>query len=114
MTIAEFKALFPKFAEITDDQFNYYYNYCLSLHNVSAFSSSSLFDNMVAHFIAHCLVMSSPQKDESAIVTSEKVGDIALSYAVASEYDSTYFGRQYKKLKKVGLGVLSFPLGASQ
>lgn len=108
MNKADFIARFTEFSEVSDELFNFYNELFESMHNESAFTSNQLYVKANGFYVAHCLSKSGIEKAHASNVTSEKIGDMSLSYKIDDNYDSSEYGRQYKAILKIAVGPKIF------
>ena len=118
MTPDEFKVRFPEFDSIEDDRIQFFLDKAALL--VSECRWGTLYDEGVALLAAHYLALSIIQESASSAtpsfpVSSKKVGDVQINYAVPTAasgteayYNSTPYGQEYWSLVRlVGIGAVA-------
>lgn len=103
-TIEEFREIFPEFNSIGNPRVQYYFN--LSVGQVGKNAFGDCYAQAVYLMTAHNLVMSDPNRAQSGEKSSEKVGDLAVSYNTTSATDDldsylrqTQYGKQFIQLR---------------
>ena len=103
--IEQFRKIFPEFSEIADCRIDFFMSQAKNQISTTAFGDSYAY--AVYLVTAHILTISDPARAQNAAITSEKAGDLSVSYNVAGgigdgfdEYRQTQYGLQYITLVK--------------
>lgn len=106
ITVADIKTRFPEFAGLDDGVIAQYLAEAERNHNAGQWGGKS--DDGLAYQTAHLLACFAAGEDSepgSGPISSEREGEVAVSYAVSdrvkdSAFGSTKYGRWYLELRK--------------
>ena len=102
-TIEEFLAIFPEFSSVVNTRIQYYMDLAIAQVGKDAFGDC--YAQAVYLITAHNLTMMDPSRSENGEKSSEKVGDIAVSYNTTvangqdAEFNQTQYGKQFIQLR---------------
>lgn len=118
ITPAQFKERFPQFDSIANDRIQLFLNDAETMLSVGCWGT--WYDKGLALLAAHYLALSILQESASSVesaypLSSKKVGDVQLNFAVPSStgatedyYKKTPYGQEYLSLAKmVGQGAVA-------
>lgn len=102
-TILEFRDIFPEFNSISNTRIQYYLDLAISQVGKNAFGDC--YAQAVYLVTAHNLTMMDPSRAQNGNKSSEKVGDLAVSYDTSSGkgldamFNQTQYGKQFLQLR---------------
>lgn len=99
-----FKEVFPEFASQSEARVQYFLDSAVEQISEAIFEKS--YQRAVFFLAAHDLTMSDPSKAEKPQVTSEKVGDVSVTYSAGyvvkdadNYFKQTQYGLQFLRLR---------------
>lgn len=102
--ISDFKEIFPEFADVPDARVNFFLSGATTQISADVFESQT--DNAIYFMTAHNLVMNSPEKAGNPTITSERVGEVSVTYQAGyvvkpqdGYFQQTQYGLQYLQLR---------------
>lgn len=114
-TLTEFLKIFSEFACLANAKVQFFFDTAKSRVGKKNFCSDQTYKMAVYLMTAHTATILDPSRAANGKITSEKVGDVSVSYDVgggsgeAEELASTQYGLQYLRLIKenvIGAQVL--------
>lgn len=102
-TIEEFREIFPEFDSLPSPRVQYYLDLAVAQVGKNAFGD--VYSQAVYLVAAHNLTMMDPSRSENGTKSSEKVGDLAISYDTSSGkgmdamFNQTQYGKQFLQLR---------------
>lgn len=102
-TLADFRIVFPEFASTSDARVQYYMD--LAVAQVGKIAFGDCYAQAVYLITAHNLTMMDPSRATSGSKSSEKAGDLAVSYDTSSGkgmdamFNQTQYGKQFLQLR---------------
>lgn len=99
VTYASFKIRFPELKNVQEDVFNGAYSGAVHLVNSEVYNEN--YDEALSLLTAHYVILGERRGNPGA-TTSEKVGDLAVSYAnsQSSGINSTSYGQSFLNIRR--------------